>query len=268
MTELFVLRILVFQACTEDAGNVMRSDDGFKSIPIYTGKPTLYLDQNILDLLVKYGIDALPHQLYKEFQVVYSDETLKEIKRSKGYESDFLNVLSNLDAYHLQILVERPGFVVTDQAIITKRDVTMAFKEYCTNSEEFQEIEKAMSQWLFKLSGGRANDTFSDIHTEQQMAFGKLIEEMNESLDELPDEIRKEVRRASEVLTEEFENSIHNLEKTIEKDIPESRGLNGIKLFRESVGIGPAQLNNLDSPNVAEKIWEIFKGGRYQENSM
>ena len=67
--------------------------------PQYSGKPTLYLDQNILDLFVKNSVGSFGRELMDKFQIVYSDETLKEIRRSSGYESDFLNVLKDLGSY-------------------------------------------------------------------------------------------------------------------------------------------------------------------------
>lgn len=51
-------------------------------LPIYSGKPTVYLDQNVLDLFVKNGPDSFENQLKSKFQIVYSDETLKEIRRA------------------------------------------------------------------------------------------------------------------------------------------------------------------------------------------
>ena len=64
-----------------------------EAIPPYEGKPIVYLDQNILDVFTKYGIGEIGRRLQVDYQVVYSDETLKEIKRSNGFEDTFLNVL-------------------------------------------------------------------------------------------------------------------------------------------------------------------------------
>jgi len=89
----------------------------------YQGKPTAYLDQNILDLFVSIGFGNFADGLKSKFQVVFSDETLKEIKRSGDYAEKFLNVLKKLDAYHLKIVLEQPGFVITDKASITSREV-------------------------------------------------------------------------------------------------------------------------------------------------
>ncbi len=113
------------------------------STPQYSGKPTLYLDQNILDLFVKNGVGSFGRELREtlnKFQIVYSDETLKEIKRSSGYENEFLDALKELGAYHLKIVVEQPGYIVTDKATFTSRDVFEAFKEYCSNDNKNGEI--------------------------------------------------------------------------------------------------------------------------------
>lgn len=115
----------------------MQSEMSMESTPQYSGKPTLYLDQNILDLFVKNSVGSFGQELMDNFQIVYSDETLKEIRRSSGYESDFLKVLKDLGSYHLKIVVEQPGFIITDKATITSRDVFEAFEEYCSNDNEY-----------------------------------------------------------------------------------------------------------------------------------
>lgn len=229
------------------------------SIPQYSGKPTLYLDQNILDLFVKNGVGGFGRQLMDNFQIVYSDETLKEIRRSVGYENNFLNVLKDLGSYHLKIVVEQPGFIITDKATVTSRDAFEAYEEYCSNDNEYGSIENSMNQWLFKFSGGRSGDSISDIHEEQLAAFSQLMGGMLDNVDELPAELRENIREYSALMMDQYRSTIHELEKTMSKDIPDTKYWNGIKSFRESMGIGPAELNNIEPPNAIEKIWDIFK---------
>lgn len=237
----------------------MQSDGIMDVIPQYSGKPTLYLDQNILDLFVEHGIGSLGQQLLDNFQVVYSDETLKEIKRSVGYETKFLNVLKELDAYHLKVMVEQPGFIITDKSTIANRDVFEAFNEYCSNDGEHGNIENAMNQWLFKFSGGRPGDSISDIHSEQIDAFSQLINVMLDSSKELPIEMRKQVEDCAVLMMEQFKSALKEIEHTMEKDVPDTKNWNGIKSFRESVQVGPKELNNIKPPKVIEKIWDIYK---------
>ncbi len=237
----------------------MQAEMSMDSTPQYSGKPTLYLDQNILDLFVKNSVGSFGRELMDKFQIVYSDETLKEIRRSAGYENDFLNVLKNLGSYHLKIVVEQPGFIVTDKATITSRDVFEAFEEHCSNDNEYGSIENSMQQWLFKFSGGRSGDSISDIHEEQLAAFAQLMGGMLENADELPVEMRAQIKEYSELMMEQYKSKLHELENTMSKDIPDTKDWNGIKSYRESVGIGPKELNNIEPPNVIEKIWDVFK---------
>lgn len=236
------------------------------SVPRYSGKPTIYLDQNILDLFVKHGIGDFGHQIVENFQVVYSDETLKEIRRSVGYESDFLNVLKDLDAYHLKVVIEQPSFAITDNATVTSRDVFEAFKEYCSNDDEYGNIERAMNQWFFKFSGGRAEESLSDIHAEQIEAFSELMTGIFDDTEELPIAMREEIEKYSELMTEQFKSTLRDLEDTMAKDIPDTRNWNGIKAYRESLNIGPKELNNIHPPKVIEKIWKLFKGKVTESN--
>lgn len=239
--------------------NVMQSEMSMDSAPQYSGKPTLYLDQNILDLFVKNSVGSFGRELMDKFQIVYSDETLKEIRRSAGYENDFLNALKDLGSYHLKIVVEQPGFIVTDKATITSRDVFEAFEEYCSNDNEYGSIENSMNQWLFKFSGGRSGDSISDIHEEQLAAFAQLMDGMLENADELPVGMRAQIKEYSELMVEQYKSTLHELENTMSKDIPDTKEWNGIKSYRESVGVGPKELNNIEPPKVIEKIWDAFK---------
>jgi hypothetical protein len=47
------------------------------SIPKYQGKPTVYLDQNMLSIFVKHETGGFGRKLIENYQVVYSDETLR-----------------------------------------------------------------------------------------------------------------------------------------------------------------------------------------------
>ncbi|MTJ02658.1 hypothetical protein [Idiomarina piscisalsi] len=229
------------------------------SFPKYSGKPILYLDQNILDLFVKSGLGSFGRQLMDNFQVVYSDETLKEIRRSTGYERDFLDVLKGLGSYHLKVVVEGPGLLITDRATITDMDVFEVFEEYCRNDNGYGSVENSMNQWLFKFSGGRPEDSIADIHNEQSAAFSELMSDMLKNADALPDNLKENIKECSELMTEQYNSTLHEIEDTMSKDIPDTRGWNGIKSYRESVGIGPKELNNIAPPNVIEKIWDLIK---------
>ncbi|MCL1127985.1 hypothetical protein [Shewanella surugensis] len=164
-----------------------------ESISPYEGKPTVYLDHNVLDFLTEQGLDEFGQMLIKGYQVVYSDETLKEIRRSKGFEESFLNVLKELKANYLKLIIEQPNFTITGKASIIARDPYDVYKEYCENSDDGVDIEHAMQQWLFKFSGGRKGDSINDIHNEQVSAFSELMDSIMDNSDALPEGAQRQL---------------------------------------------------------------------------
>ena len=67
----------------------------------WKGKPITYVDQNILDFLLKEPDFKI---IFSEMQIVYSNETLAEIRRS-GVNNDknFLTLLSDIEAFYFYI---------------------------------------------------------------------------------------------------------------------------------------------------------------------
>lgn len=230
-----------------------------ESIPPYEGMPTVYLDQNVLDFFTKQGLGEFGQMLIKDYQVVYSDETLKEIRRSKGFEESFLNVLKDLKANHLKLIVEQPNFIITDNASISVRDPYDVYKEYCENSDDGVDIEHAMQQWLFKFSGGRKGDSINDIHNEQISAFSELMDSIIDNSDELPEETQRQLQIYTKEMTSQFKATLEKSESMMLENIEDDKNWDGIKDFRSQVGIGPKQLNNIEPPNVLVKIWDKLK---------
>ena len=230
-----------------------------ESIPPYEGKPTVYLDQNVLDFFTKQGLGEFGQILIKDYQVVYSDETLKEIRRSKGFEESFLNVLKDLKANYLKLIVEPPNFTITDNASISERDPFVVYKEYCENSDDGADIEKAVQQWLFKFSGGRKGDSINDIHNEQISAFSELMESVMDNSDEFPVETQRQLQSYTQEMISQYKATLERTENMMIENIEDDKSWDGIKDFRSQVGIGPKQLNNIEPPNVLVKIWDKLK---------
>lgn len=230
-----------------------------ESIPPYHGKPTVYLDQNILDFFTKQGLGKFGQILTNDYQVVYSDETLKEIRRSKGFEENFLNVLKNLKANYLKLVVEQPLFIVTDKATISVRDPFDVYKEYCENSNDSVDMENAMQQWLFKYSGGRKGDSLSDIHNEQIAAFSGLMDSLMENSDELPEDVQRQLKVYTNEMITQYKAILEKTEGMMLENIEDDKNWDGIKDFRSQVGVGPKQLNNIEPPNVLVKIFDKLR---------
>lgn len=230
-----------------------------ESIPPYEGKPTVYLDQNVLDFFTKQGLGEFGQMLIKDYQVVYSDETLKEIRRSKGFEEIFLNVLKDLKANYLKLIFEPPSFTITDNATISERDPFVVYKEYCENIDDGVDIEHAMQQWLFKFSGGRKGDSINDIHNEQIPAFSELMESIMDNSDEFPEETQRQLQSYTQEMISQYNATLEKTESMMLENIEDDKNWDGIKDFRSQVGIGPKQLNNIEPPNVLVKIWDKLK---------
>ena len=227
----------------------------------YEGQPTAYLDQNILDLFVNHGIIDFAETLKSKFQVVYSDETLKEIKRSGDYANKFLNVLIELKATHLKIVLEA-DFSITDNATITKRNPFDAYKEYCENEPVYDQVQKAMEQLLLKFSGGRAGDSISEIYDEQKQAFSELLSHLQDQAVELSKElpgIEVLISKQIDLMLNQFEESVNESERQWKSNIKDDKNWSGVKDFRSAVGVSPVQLNNIQPPDVLKKIWDLFK---------
>lgn len=237
-------------------------------MPTYQGKPTLYLDQNMLDLFIKYRCDDFQSDLREKYQIVYSDETLREIKRSKGYEDKFLLVLKGLNAFHLKLVVEQPGFVATDRVTIADRDVFEAFQEYCENPKEYRLIERALMQLALKFSGGRAGDSISEVNEEQIEAFSQLMDLMEEISEDLPTEIQGLIKESTLPMKNQFKAALDGFAREIEKGVSDTRNWNAVKSFREEFKIGPKELNNIMPPDAIEKIWEIYKESKVSTESL
>jgi len=230
-----------------------------ESIPPYEGNPTVYLDQNVLDFFTKRGLGEFGQLLINDYQVVYSDETLKEIRRSKGFEESFLNVLKDLEANYLKLIVEKPHFTITDKATISVRDPFYVYEEYCKNSDDGVDMEHAMQQWLFKFSGGRKGDSLNDIHNEQISAFSRLIDSIMENSDELPEKTQRKLQIYTKEMMSQYKKILEETESMMLDNIEDDKSWDGIKDFRSQVGIGPKQLNNIEPPNVLVKIFDKFK---------
>lgn len=230
-----------------------------EDIPSYDGKPTVYLDQNILDVFVKYGFGNLSNGFAKYYQVVYSDETLKEIQRSVGYESQFLDVLKKLNAAHIKLVLEQPHFIDTNNVTITYLDPYEAFEEHCENAEQWSGIELAQQQWLLKFSGGRQGDTISDIHGEQLASFENLMDSLKDNADVFPPEPQEQLAVYADSMIEQYKETLQQSETLMSKSISDEKSWNGINEFRKHVKLGPKQLNNIKPPDILNQIWEMIK---------
>lgn len=237
----------------------------------YDGKPTAYLDHNILDLFVKTRDLPFASELREKYQIIYSDETLKEIKRTGDNGSKFLEALENLEAMHLRIFVTE-SFKVTGRAILKELNPFDAFEDYCKNIEPIYEaMEKATAQSLLKFYGGRAGSDFDEINREQIDSFGGLMNYISDRVDEVKDlvpGIDAEISAYTKEMEKSFSEALAQSTVELRKYIEDELNYSGVQTYRNHMKIGPVQLNNIEPPNVIEKIWSVYKElDGYRENN-
>ena len=214
----------------------------------------VYLDHNVLDQMTK-GDTKKIHKFLDngEFIAVYSSENLNEIKRSKGYEDSFLNVLRVIGARHIVPNMDN-NFHYVGTAQVIEGDPTETYKSYIKNTNEMPEFGYGMSGMLKKMYGGLEDHTFSEIFEKGIEEISKLTEIPEEYIDELNiDTSQKEdIKKYFQMLPNILRHSSSDLGKTLDKDSVESH----VKEFEKTTGIGPKVLKNISGPNILNKIWD------------
>lgn len=236
----------------------------------YAGKPTAYLDHNILDLFVKHPNLDIERWLRDDMQVVYSDESLNEIKRSGDYHLDFLSVLCDLNAMHLGVhLTDK--FESTGNAFLHEIDPHLAYAQYCSCEPIYDHILNATTRSLLKFYGGREGETLDQVGQEQIAAFDGLMKHLADTAKELEADapgFSEIVRSYTKRSTDSFTSAIEISANQIRKNISDEKNWSGVQDYRKCTNIGPAQLNNVKGPNILEKIWELHKNSPgYRESN-
>lgn len=222
-------------------------------------KPLVYLDQNILDLFVKGHFEDLSKILLTQYQVVYSNETLKEIQRSGDYANKFINILKTLNAFHIGIAFHAYSFKPNGDATISCDDPETIYYSFISNRnpEEDHVISESTKMGL-KFYGGIPNIDFNSMLESQQNAFNELVKKNIEELSlyesELPG-ITEIFTQNYKKLSEDAEESISLIRNRMTVDIGDGLNWSGVKDVREFTGVGPLELNNIDPPNIVKKIW-------------
>lgn len=226
-------------------------------------KPLAYLDQNILDLFVKGGADTLVSELSSRFQIVYSDETLKEIKRSGEGASKFIEILKQLEAYHIKINVEEGSFLIRGDATVNSTDAEFIYQDYLSREgAEENDVLEAGNKWLHKFFGGNPNLDFASLYEEQRVMFSALVEKIESLGTDIEEEapgVAEVLRTKKKELLADFEHSISQIESRMKEDIGDGIDWSGVKDFRSSIQLGPVELNNVESPDIVKKIWELVQ---------
>lgn len=212
-----------------------------------------YLDHNILDSIRKgdpFDIEGLLNR--NQITPVYSQENLKEIKRSVGSENEFISLLSKLGAKYIEPIYERN--LPTGNAKINDSDAIVVWNWFVENEDPMPEYGYGLSSFLEKFYGGRRGETYAEIFSKGNAELKKI---MANALKEL---------EFNELLTDEMEKAIEALPSILGKQqqyISEKMDAleqSPVKQFEEVTGLGAKVLKNIKPPHVVQKIFEAVQG--------
>lgn len=239
----------------------------------YSGQPLAYLDQNILDLLVKrFDHEHEIYSYFKEhFQVVYSDTTLGEIYKaflnSNNEENieKYLNVLEWLDANHIRIAYNG-NLEFLDKCVISTISIQEWFQRYVENKKEWGFWDQHIyNQLLLNYQKGKNID---EIKCEALLAYGKNLKKMEKAKNELKD--YPQFRDKSEAMYKHINDQKNKYEEAIDsmlsKILEHAENDKVTEVFRNEIGVFPKHLNNIEMPNVVLKIWNLYKDKEAYKN--
>lgn len=236
--------------------------------PMYSGLPIVYLDQNILTGLRDNKLITLKDALKHQFQAVYSNETLEEIKRagvaSSAFSTAFLNVLAEINAAHISIVLD-DNFHDTEQVRIALGDPHAVFQQYCDPQPAFDGIAESLKQLGFKTAGGRQGETIDDVAQDGIQAFENLMDYLEEQISEIEEEFPEAVelmRQEKAQYLEKFKALSKQNSQTMSAQIADERNWSGIRDFRQHFQLEPYHFNNIQPPNVLEQVWMIMQSSK------
>jgi len=215
-----------------------------------------YLDHNVLDLMTK-GDPKQVRELLKKhkFTPVYSDESLKEIYRSKGCEQKFIDLLEEIGAKYIEPILGE-NFRVTGQARIHAASPMDQYGHYIQNLSGDPDSDLGMGDILLKFYGGKSEESFEELMNRPlEMAMQNLLAAL-ENLDseDIPEEMRSHIE-AARALAPELP-ALMKVQTTGMTATLDSMPSTPMAAFEEHTGVGPVTLNNISPPNVVQQVWE------------
>lgn len=242
-------------------------------------KPLVYLDQNILDLILKkISSDTEFYlSLRDNLQVVYSDITLDEIHRSAvgggdfKYAESFLNLLCSLNAHYI-CLCQDENQMLTNSIFRSNKTPFQHYEQYLENLNIVQ-YSKSMKDNLFGVYGGITDfEELKKVQIENLSQLISIIEaqisilESNSYRDTVVERFIVESKdKIINLRQQEVECEFH-INNMVDKLKEANRTKSAYIGFRESLNINVDKINNIEGPNLLRKIWrEIQKLNNLQD---
>jgi hypothetical protein len=237
-----------------------------KEINKYSGEPLIYLDHNVLDKLHKGKLpDFLLSLKASDFQVVYSDETLNEIRRSGEkspvYSNQFLQLLNDLNAAHIKIRLNQ-DFSPTEELMVNTISPFDVYSQHCNGEQIYEDLLASMMLLPFKINGGGVGVSFDDIKREQLRVFDELLEYLDSLANDIEDEspsaaelIRAQRKTSMQQLTEMLDDTFRQLRENVKNE----ENWSGLNEFRNAIKLEPYHFNTVQKPHALQQVWEKVK---------
>jgi hypothetical protein len=261
--------------------------------PIFTDeKPLAYIDQNILDHIIKGFLPGMENYLRENYRVVYSKYTLDEIayagRNEAKYSKEFLDLLGRLNSFFIRPLTDG-NFVEQEQLAIRDSSPHKIYAEHISNTE-YEYVELAIYRLMQKLYGGLPGTTLADLSKDDVQMFERLtmetdakIADLEQFLPELSALLKDEVEVNSGDITQKetaslqdtLPNLIHMLKEQNEAQNDRFEGIvakriacmdsvnddpnwSPINDFRKATKLQPHHLKSIKFPDVIGQIWKIL----------
>lgn len=200
--------------------------------------------------------------LKENFQVLFSDETLKEIERA-GIENSgkYLKVLSYFEPAKIKILLNQ-DFTPTGEATVQVIDPFEIFDEYLNRDKTYDYIFDTMNLFQFKVSGGLPDVSIEEIQEKQLKSFSEMLENLMKEAKKLKNEMPEMaliVEDYCRTAQEQFSMALTQTAENFNRNVKDKRSWSGLKAFRDHFKLGPLQIKNIEGPNVLEKIWDRYR---------
>ena len=226
----------------------------------------IYLDHNVLDKIAKEQLETIfRHLSPSKIIPVYSDESLQEIAKAKGYEDKFLSLLKEIDAVYLRL--ENVNSRYTGKAAFIHIDPFEAYSQYIGNKRSMPELGYGLTGMLHKFYGGLNDKTFSEVLT---LGINELLEELDNSVTDLQcdENLCREHRVAAQEAVAQIRNVLPQMYGDMGKRLDgNTRTSTIVEQIEKSLSGGPKILNNIKKPNVVRQIWDLVNE-RFPDNAL
>jgi hypothetical protein len=217
-----------------------------------------YLDQNIIDYLIKGKLEILDKTIKKipQSEIVYSSITLREFSRIEDSvnRKPFLDFLKDNNAKYLWI----------DNNELAHFEDIDPFEQYNKviqlENPIFRNIESSMQGMMHKLLGGEKDTSFNEIADSQKQSFGDLIEFINNNLNSLDNNNTVEMVKLKEN-TQKLISYFNGLIDKTTNQLKDNKNItdNPFNELRKLLEVKVVELNNIKPPNIISQIWDRIK---------